>query len=133
MISTNPTFELQLYTPPLGNEVDFNLYIESLGRLFLGFNISGKIGKPSQPDPAGVNGIWQMRMTKNGKKPLKMKFYQPYNPQTEAQEANRSKFANAMIAWGSLTSEQKEAYTKRAKRRSMFGWGLFIREYYQAN
>ena len=100
---------------------------------FLGFGMSGKLGKPTAPDPLNVHGIYQMRMTKRGKVPVKMKFYRPTNPRTPAQEANREKFAAAMVAWQALTPEEKGVYNKRAKKRSMFGWGLFIREYYQAN
>lgn len=100
---------------------------------FLGLGVSGRIGKVGDADPLGVNGIWQMRMTKRGKVPIKMKFYRPTNPQTVPQEANRTKFANAMSAWGSLSSEDKAVYNARAKKRNMFGWGLFIREYYKAN
>ena len=99
----------------------------------LGFDIRGKLGKDWEDDPLGVRGIYQMRMTKQGKVPIKMKFYAPTNPQTPAQQANRQKFADAMSAWQSLTEEEKSAYNRRAKKRQMFGWGLFIREYYQAN
>lgn len=99
----------------------------------LGIAISGKLGNPGEPDPLNVKGIYQMRMTKRGKRPIKMNFYTPTNPQTEAQQANRTKFANAMSAWGALTPEEKSVYNERAKKRQMFGWGLFIREYYQSN
>jgi len=100
---------------------------------FLGIGLSGKLGKPNAPDLLGVHGIYQMRMTKRGKVPVKMKFYVPTNPRTAAQQANRQKFANAQAAWMALTPPEKLGYTTRAKRRSMFGWGLFIREYYQEN
>lgn len=100
---------------------------------FLGIGLAGKLGSPESPDPLGVNGIYQMRMTKRGKVPVKMKFYTPTNPETPAQQANRTKFANAMSAWQSLSSGDKAVYNARAKKRQMFGWGLFIREYYQAN
>lgn len=101
--------------------------------MYLGFGVSGKIGKNATSDPLGVNGIYQMRKTKRGKVPIKMVFYSPTNPQTELQQANRQKFADAMASWGELTNEEKKVYNKRAKKRNMFGWGLFIREYYQAN
>lgn len=97
------------------------------------FGLSGKLGKEGDPDPYGVNGIYQMRLTKRGKVPVKMVFYTPTNPNTPAQAATRTKFASAMAAWVALTSEQKASYTMRAKKRNMFGWGLFIREYYQLN
>lgn len=126
-------FDLSPYTPPVGSAVDFEL--QDLLTLFrmLGIGIAGKIGKPNVADPLGVNGIYQMRMTKRGKVPVRMRFYRPTNPQTVPQEANRSKFAAAVSAWMGLTPEEKESYTIRAKKRSMFGWGLFIREYYKNN
>lgn len=99
----------------------------------MGFGMSGKLGEVGEPDPLAVKGIYQMRMTKRGKVPIKMKFYTPFNPETIPQQANRQKFADAMSAWSGLTSEQKLVYTKRAKKRNMFGWGLFIREYYSSN
>lgn len=100
---------------------------------FMGFGVSKKVGKPNTPDPLGVKGIWQMRMTKRGKVPIRMKFYTPTNPQTELQQANRQKFADAMSAWHSLTDSEKNAYNKRAKHIGLFGRNLFIREYYQQN
>lgn len=99
----------------------------------LGFGLAGKLGKPGGPDPLGVDGIYQMRMTKRGKVPVKMKFYQQTVPYGAAQLATQAKFAAAMAAWVALTTEQKASYTERAKKRQMFGWGLFIREYYQSH
>lgn len=107
--------------------------VVSVQPFFIGFQISGRIGKEGDPDPLGVNGIYQNRNTKKGKVPIKMKFYVPTNPRTVAQQANRQKFADAMTAWKNLTDEEKAVYNERAKKRQMFGWGLFIREYYQAN
>ena len=99
----------------------------------MGFGMSGKLGETGESDPLGVKGIYQMRMTKKGKVPIKMKFYVPFNPRSVPQQANRQKFADAVSAWGSLTEEEKSVYNVRAKKRMMFGWGLFIREYYQNN
>jgi len=99
----------------------------------LGIGLSGNIGKEGDADPLNVNGIYQMRMTKRGKVPVKMKFYRPTNPRTPAQQANREKFTSAMVGWQSLTELEKSVYNTRAKKRQMFGWGLFIREYYQNN
>lgn len=101
--------------------------------IFQSFGLSGKLGKPEDDDIHDVNGIYQMRMTKRGKRPVRMVFYTPTNPQTEIQEANRSKFATAMSNWQALSSGDKAVYNERAKKRKMFGHGLFIREYYQAN
>jgi len=126
-------FSLVIYTVPESTAVNFQLRESVFPINLIGFCVSGKIGKPTSPDPLGLNGIYQMRMTKRGKQPVRMKFYTPTNPQTEPQQANRAKFTTAVGLWMALTSEQKQAYTIRAKRRNMFGWGLFIREYYQAN
>lgn len=126
-------FALTIYNVPQGDAVNFELAEMEGVTPLIGLCISGKIGRPDMPDPYGVYGIYQMRMTKTGKRPIRMKFYTQTNPQTEPQQANRAKFASAMSAWGSLTTEQKTAYNVRAKRRNMFGWGLFIREYYQSN
>lgn len=99
----------------------------------LGFGVSKKLGKVGDPDPLGVKGIWQMRKTKRGKVPVRMKFYTPTNPQTESQQANRAKFAAAMSAWHALTTSQQSAYNVRARKLGMFGRNLYIREYYQSN
>ncbi len=49
-------------------------------------------------------------------------------------DASRSTFANAMIAWQSLTPEEKKVYKKRANRHfRMQGHNLFIREYMLSN
>jgi hypothetical protein len=116
-----------------GGNLHVSGIIVEIPPFLLGFTVRKKLGKEGDPDPLNVNGIWQMRMTRRGKVPIKMKFYVPTNPQTGPQQANRQKFADAMTAWMVLTSEQKEVYTKRAKKRGMFGWGLFVREYYQSN
>ena len=126
-------FSLQDYTRPLGNFVNFELAQVVPPPFLLGFGARKKLGRPGWPDPLGVFGIWQMRMTKRGKVPIKMKFYTPTNPQTEAQQANRQKFADAMTAWGALTTEQRADYNVRAKRVGRFGWGVFISEYYKSH
>lgn len=126
-------FSLAIYAVPDGNAVNFELGEELLSTFLLGWGIRKKLGKPGEPDPLNVKGIYQMRMTKRGKIPIKMRFYTPTNPQTVPQQANRQKFADAMSAWQSLTSSEKDAYNERARKRQMFGRNLFIREYYSAN
>lgn len=97
------------------------------------FQIRKKLGNPTAPDPLDINGIYQVRRVKGTQKTVRMVFYAPTNPRTEAQQANRQKFADAMSAWGALTPEEKLAYNKRGKKRQTFGWCLFIREYYQTH
>lgn len=126
-------FELLSYTPPSGDAINFELAVEVPSPFLLGFGVRKKLGRPEWPDPLNVFGIYQMRNTKRGKRPIKMKFYTPTNPRTTAQQANRQKFADAMSAWSALTEAEKAEYNERAKGRGTFGWGLFIRDYYQNN
>lgn len=106
-----------------------------LGIAYLGtaFEVRGKIGKTRQSNPQADDGVWQMRLTKRGKVPVQMVFYSPTNPQTSPQQANRAKFKTARQAYVALSDSEKAEYTARAKRRGMFGWGLFIRDYFQNN
>lgn len=125
-------FELKSYTEPSGDTVNFNLGVVPK-RFPLGFMVYKKLGRPDKVDPLNVHGIYQRRMLKNGKGYIKMKFYEPTNPRTTAQQANRQKFTDGMAAWQALTEEEKTTYIKRAKKRNMFGWGLFLREYFINN
>ena len=99
----------------------------------LGFTIRGKVGKNGGADPLSVNGIYQMRKMKIGKRPIKMRFYQPTNPRTTAQQANRQKFADAMTAWGALSSPEKQEYIERAKKSRIIGYNLFVKEYMETH
>lgn len=60
---------------------------------------------------------------------VKMRSYAPTNPQTVPQQANRTKFANGMSEWGSLTNEEKSVYNKKANKRGTIGRALFMSEY----
>lgn len=74
-------------------------------------------------------GIYQMR-TRYGKQILvKEIFYWPTNPQSVAQQANRQKYADAILAWQGLTDNQKEIYNEIARYESYSGFNLYIREY----
>lgn len=97
----------------------------ALGEYMLGYSYIG--------DPFDVQGIYQIRHGTNGQWTCKMRSYRPVNPRTTEQQANRTKFAQAMSAWGSLTEEQQQAYDKRARRVNLFGKNLFIREFYQSH
>lgn len=126
-------FSLESYWPPAGDAVDFSLGDPEPNPLLMSFEVRGKVGRPEWDDPLGVYGIYQMRMTNRGKVPIKMKFYEPTNPRTAAQQANRQKFADAMAAWGNLTEAEQSEYNEAAKKKDLFGWNLFIREYFQNN
>ncbi len=50
----------------------------------------------------------------------------PPNPRTPAQQANRSRFRQAMISWRSLPDYEKDSYNRRARKLSMTGHNLYI-------
>lgn len=74
-------------------------------------------------------GIYQMRKCKEGKIPIRMKFYRPSEPATPAQVANWTKMSVAVSAWQSLTTEQKNAYNIEAKPYMLSGYNYFLRKY----
>ena len=56
-------------------------------------------------------------------------FYDYIITHTTLQNAQRSKFHNAVVAWQALGSTSRAEYKKRAIGRHMSGYNLFIREY----
>ena len=95
----------------------------------LGCRIRKKLGKSGASDPLGIYGIYRVWRRWGVVQNLKQAFYTPTNPQTEAQQANRQKYADAIVAWQALTLEQKAVYNKKAVGLHMSGYNLFIREY----
>ncbi len=91
--------------------------------------IRGKIGEDVTPLPYSWWGIYQMRLCKEGKIPIRMKFYVPTNPRTVPQQSNRAKFADAVLAWQNLTYTEKQVYNSKAGGTHFSGYNLFIREY----
>lgn len=88
-----------------------------------------KFGKTESP----IEGIYQRQPSLNGQIVRKLKFYVPTNPQTEAQQANRQKIADAVSAWQALTDEQKDVYNKKALGKGISGYNLFIKNYLRSN
>jgi len=56
------------------------------------------------------------------------KYFIPTNPQTENQQANRTKFADAVALWQGLTEDQKNIWRKRAIGSTIPGYQFFLRE-----
>lgn len=92
-----------------------------LGQHFLGVTSLG--------DSDNFAGVYQKRPRKNGQMFVKMKFSVPHDPQTTAQITQRTKFANSIIAWQSLTTEQKNVYNALQYPLHMTGFNRFIRLY----
>jgi hypothetical protein len=108
----------------------FSFIGEDKVKFMTAWQLRKKLGKPESPDPLGVYGIYRVRSIKGTERTEKMPFYVPSNPRTLAQQANRQKFADAMLAWKNLTELEKERYNKEAKSKMLFGWNVFIKEYF---
>ena len=78
-------------------------------------------------------GIYQRRHNKGKVIYSKLKFYRPNNPKTVPQQNWRAVFTGGMLAWKNLTNEQKAEYNERAKKISLHGVNLFMREYLKSN
>jgi len=78
-------------------------------------------------------GIYQKRKGINGTITVKEKFYIPLNKRTIPQQANRTKFADAIAHWQGLTNSQKEEYNKRVAHKNFSGYNLCISEYLFSN
>ncbi|HNX22786.1 MAG TPA: hypothetical protein PKG60_01980 [Spirochaetota bacterium] len=57
----------------------------------------------------------------------------PRNPKSEAQQAHRSLFAEAMAGWKLLNEEVKQQYRKKTRKLPMHAHNLFISEYIKAH
>lgn len=89
----------------------------------------GKLGRDLGPATPEWWGIYQTRPRAGGRIWVKEKFYVPTNPRTPAQQAWRDKYADSIVAWRALTSEQKEVYNVRARGKKMSGYNLFQKEF----
>ena len=86
------------------------------------------------------SGIYQMRYRLNSTMPFSynkksckiqvmMRHYWPTNPNSEAQQPGRTKFAEGMAAWVALSPDEKQAWTDRAKKRGTWGHSYFLSKY----
>jgi len=89
----------------------------------------GKVGTEARQSEVPFFGIYQHRHTPSGIINVKEKFYTPTNPQTETQQANRTKLANADKAWQALSEETKNYWRFKTKHPGMTGFNLFIKKY----
>ncbi|HRZ26229.1 MAG TPA: hypothetical protein P5346_10625 [Spirochaetota bacterium] len=60
-------------------------------------------------------------------------FIIPPNPRTPAQQANRSRFRDAMGSWRQLPDEEKDSFNRTARRLGMTGHNLYISRYMKRN
>lgn len=64
-----------------------------------------------------------------GKRSFMRTYVIPRNPRTEAQQKNRSLFAEAMASWKALPHEEKYLYKVRTRNLDMHPHNLYVREY----
>lgn len=57
------------------------------------------------------------------------RYVKPRDPRTKKQRERRKKFGETVKEWRKLSEAKKAHYNKLAKRRSMNGMNLFVREY----
>lgn len=53
----------------------------------------------------------------------------PSNPRTEAQQAQRKVYGQAVEGWRGLTEEEKAEYNERAIPLKISGWNLYMKEF----
>lgn len=79
--------------------------------------------------PVLENGIYQMRRYPCGRVCVREKFYEPSDQTQPNKIISQQKFADAVLSWQGLTTEQKNQYNKRAIGKHMSGYNLFLRIY----
>jgi alpha-ketoglutarate-dependent taurine dioxygenase len=57
----------------------------------------------------------------------------PRNPDTECQRQNRKTFADAVKSWQALSAEEKRSFNRKAMRKRMSGYNLFISQYMKSS
>ena len=57
----------------------------------------------------------------------------PKNPDTPAQRMNRRTFADAVKSWQVLPLSEKDLYNRRARKKPLSGYNLFVSEYLKEN
>lgn len=102
------------------------------GRIMPGFSVFGDepIRIPrSDGGSTLVSGVynrfWDGKYWQVGLLP----YYVPTNPRTPLQQAWRKVYADSIVAWRGLTTEQKKSYNKRAEHKGYSGYNLFQKEY----
>jgi len=80
-----------------------------------------------------LNGVYQRHKTKRGMKFNLHRDNWPANPNSEAQQARRNLFAEAMTAWKALDTETQQEYNSRVYPTGQSGHNRFVAEYMQSH
>lgn len=96
-------------------------FSQLVGTMFMGYIRCGEYNEYA--------GIYQYCNAWEQRYHVKTLMHWPKNPQTGPQQAWRAVFTAGAVDWGSLTSDEKLAYNKRAKPYHMTGYHLHQREW----
>jgi hypothetical protein len=106
-------------------EEDIFLYFTQYGKSHFGVNLYGDI--------LLLSGIYKKHNLWHGKRDFRVRYYITRDPKTEAQQAWRGVFADAVAYWQGLTEEEKNQYNIRVKGRHMSGYNLCLQEYLKSH
>jgi len=106
----------------------------------VGLCVSGKLGEPChlgeiRPGWSGLGlddpfaGIYQRRHYYDKSYFIRLNHYQPGNAPGAGQIVMRQKMRDAMAAWHSLTTEEKEVYNIRVEGKPLSGMNFYLKEY----
>ena len=121
-------FNLFLVRPRVADQCDFDMWDSFRPPIYLGLRVHNDIGRRGLLDPHEFLGVYRSSNFQTGNTRQKLPFYRPTNPNTAAQQANRSRFADAADSWNALSDSQKESYNVRARPLSITGYNLFLKE-----
>lgn len=107
------------------------------------FNVPGivkRYGKPNQFGQVVFGWSWfgntdekvevyRVRHYNRKKISGNLPYYMTSNPQTEIQQENRYKFAEAVLAWQDLTEQEKTVYNELSTGTNKSGYNIFISRY----
>jgi hypothetical protein len=74
-------------------------------------------------------GVYQKKYMWGRSYISKQRFYRSIDTKTDAQLAWRAVFVEGKQAYDALSSEEKQAWRDRTKRKTMTGYNLFMSEY----
>lgn len=105
-----------------------------------GLEVRGRIGRPNELGEVWCGwselgeyfplaGLYRKRRQNGVQKFDRMKFYSTPGPRTPAQQANRTKLAQGVLAWRALSPEEKARWRAKRAPRYMSGYNRFLRDY----
>ena len=112
------------------NKTEIGVGCEIRGKLNVGSTYGlREYGFFGYGDESDIGGIYQVRSYEGKQQQVKMKYYTPTNPRTEAQQNWRASFATGVSNWQGLSENEKDNWREMAEDRPLTGFNLFLRTY----